>query len=231
MVSAALNTSLTQGDRLRSLILSTPVSFDGRLPSERSLCDMLNISRAELRKVLADLEVEGKVYRHVGRGTFLLSAQSAHLINDPPTNLSRLAEQTSPREAMESRIALEPQLASLAAVHASPRQIQQAKSLSAAMRSVDDWTSYERLDSDFHTLIAQAAGNILLLELHRIVNAVRVSVVWSKLNIAQAGPTSAYHSFDEHDEIVAALERHDRAGAHDAMRRHLKSTLDAMLDD
>jgi DNA-binding FadR family transcriptional regulator len=217
-------------DRVRSLIGTIATTLEGRLPSERVLCEAFQVGRGELRKAMAVLEAEGKIHRYVGRGTFLTNHKQGALISDAPNNLMGLAERTSPREAMESRLALEPELASLAAIHATPRQLKQARNLAEEMRVVDNWTTYERLDSDFHSLIAHAAANGLLLELHRIVNAVRLSVVWSRLNVADTGPPKDYHSFDEHDQIVAALERHDRPGAHAAMRRHLMSILGAMLN-
>lgn len=41
------------------------------LPSERSLADSLDVSRMTARRVLTDLELEGRVTRSVGRGTFV----------------------------------------------------------------------------------------------------------------------------------------------------------------
>lgn len=41
------------------------------LPSERDLADALDVSRMTARRVLTSLEVEGRVTREVGRGTFV----------------------------------------------------------------------------------------------------------------------------------------------------------------
>lgn len=41
------------------------------LPSERSLAETLDVSRMTARRVLTDLELEGRVTRSVGRGTFV----------------------------------------------------------------------------------------------------------------------------------------------------------------
>ncbi|MEM6761269.1 MAG: FCD domain-containing protein [Pseudomonadota bacterium] len=212
---------------LRDFLAEAGIGPGDRLPPERALSQELGVSRSELRKALTVMEASGSLHRHVGRGTYLV---------EPPrgagtTSLSALSERTSPHEAMVARLTLEPQLAGLAAIHASARQIGKARTLAAQMRRASTWTSYEALDSAFHETIAVAAGNSLLAELHRIVNAVRVEVVWARLDLPAAGPPPDYHSFAEHDAIIDALDRRNKTAAHDAMRAHLKSVSARLTQD
>lgn len=200
-----------------------------RLPAERDLSATLGLSRGDLRKALTMLEAEGIVERHVGRGTFLRMPSPANQGSLPLVR--RLAEITSPHDAMMARLSLEPELAGYAAIHAAPRHLAEARRLTEGMRAATNWADYESQDARLHELIAIASGNPLLAELHRIVNAVRGSVVWSNLALPQDGPPADYHSFDEHDAIVEALERRDRPGAHAAMRAHLKSVRATLLRD
>ena len=200
-----------------------------RLPPERILCAELGVTRGALRKTLTALEIEGTIERHVGRGTYLSTTPSNGWTNQP--FIARLAEITSPHDAMMARISLEPELAGYAAIHGSPRQVAEARRLADGMRRANSWSEYEDLDSKLHELIALASGNPLLAELHRIVNAVRVSVVWSNLALPPDGPPADYHSFSEHDAIILALEQRDRPAAHAAMRAHLKSVRATLLKD
>ncbi len=224
-----LGTTTASRDVLEGWLANSGAAPGDRLPPERDLSGQLRISRGDLRKALTALEAEGIVERHVGRGTFLRAPLATNRRNDPL--VMRLAEITSPHAAMMARLSLEPELAGHAAIHAAPRHVSEARRLVEGMRSAANWAEYERLDSRLHELIAVASGNPLLTELHGIMNAVRVSVVWPRLELPQDGPPAEYHSFAEHDAIVAAIEIRDRRAAHAAMRGHLKSVLATLLKD
>ena len=224
-----LGATTASRDALAGWLVNSGAEPGDRLPPERELSDQLGISRGELRKALTALEVEGVVERHVGRGTFLRTPSASDKRNEPL--VIRLAEITSPHAAMMARLSLEPELAGHAAIHAAPRHLAEARRLAEDMRAATNWSEYERADTRLHELIAVASGNPLLAELHRIVNAVRVSVVWSRLELPQDGPPPDYHSFAEHDEIIAALESRNRWAAHAAMRNHLKSVRATLLKD
>ncbi len=223
--------SMSHQDTLKAVqswLVESNFALNQRLPAERTLTEKFGVSRSALRKALGALEHDGILKRHVGRGTYL----QRHIGEQTtPPNIQALAERTSPHEAMMARMSLEPELASLAAINATPRQLVEARALAERMREARDWADYERHDARFHNLIAEASGNVLLHELHRILNEVRVFVVWGKLPMPDDGPPPDYHSFAEHDAILAALERHDRTAAHKAMRTHLKAILAAMIFD
>src|SRR5690242_4302344 len=95
----------------------TPLPKDGRLPPERKLAVDLKSSRAEVRKALAILENQGQLRRHVGQGTFLnRSAVRA-------ADTEAIGERTTPADTVHARLLLEPELARLAAMHATSRQM------------------------------------------------------------------------------------------------------------
>jgi len=218
-------------NRVRTWLVATEMTTGSRLPAERKFAMRLGVSRAELRKALMMLEAEGCLERKVGCGTFLVHPVTPGRGAVAAGNVAALAERTGPHEAMIARLTLEPELAQLAALHASRSQLSELRRLARAMSRADTWHSYEALDAAFHDLIAESSGNGLLHEVHRVVNGVRMVVVWRRLSPRNVAPPSDYHSFTEHDAIVTALEERDRAGAQRAMRRHLRSTLDEMTKD
>ena len=214
--------------RVRTWIASSGLEEGARLPAERELCATLGIGRAELRKALLVLESNGSLKREVGRGTFL-AKKPGRTRSDASKQLTEdIAERTGPFEAMVARLALEPELARLAAMHASPRHLRDLRRLAKAMRDAPSWLAYEEKDSEFHNLVAEASGNSLLHEVYKIMNGVRFVVVWRRLDTSEARPDANYHSFDEHDAIIEALEQRDGPAAHHAMQAHLNSTLSTM---
>lgn len=212
-------------ERLRRWLAQLDCEDGTRLPPERALADTLDISRPELRKALAILENEGRIARHVGRGTFVTTPPD---IPHSAAMLAALTDRTGPHDAMIARLAMEPELAYLAALHATPLHISRAQKLLIELRAATDWETYEKLDYSLHDLIAEATGNVLLHELHKTLNAVRQVVVWRQLSQDMHRPPPTYHSFDEHDAIVTAIANRDRVAARAAMRAHLRSTLDTM---
>lgn len=195
-----------------------------RLPPERQLAAQFGVSRNEIRKALARLELDGRLSREVGRGTFIRAPAEAGA-----SNLDALRDSTSPRNAMEARLVLEPEIASLAAVNATFKQIEGMRVLAQQMREAETWKDYETLDGRLHRLIAEATGNPLLSAIHQTVDDVRRAVVWRWLDTRPERPPEDYSSFAEHDALIDAIEQRDRIRAMEAMRRHLRTTMDKLM--
>ena len=76
-----------------------------RLPPERDLAQQLSVSRMALRAGLERLEAEGRIWRHVARGTFVGKRPEV-----APKALSFITMNTSPAEVLEARLTIEPRL-------------------------------------------------------------------------------------------------------------------------
>ena len=196
-----------------------------RLPAERELAAQFCVSRAELRKVLAVLEEKGQIRRHVGRGTFIVQ-DAAALAPDGED----IAARTSPMAAMQARGVIEPELARLAALNATSAQIGEMRDLCARMRRASSWEAYAELDWRLHNVIAEATGNVLLVEIQLLLNGVRRYVVWGSLIKRPVGPPADYHSFGEHEQLVDAIETRDGDAAMQAMLAHLGGTRSHLAD-
>lgn len=75
---------------------------DGKtLPNEESLARSFNVSRATLRRALADLESDGLIERQQGRGTFVRSGVATQSVQIP---MSLAAEQIAEAAKMAVRV-------------------------------------------------------------------------------------------------------------------------------
>jgi DNA-binding FadR family transcriptional regulator len=183
------------------------------------LAEKFAVSRAELRKALATLEREGLIFRHVGRGTFV-----ADLAGETNALPEEIASMTSPVDAMQARALVEPEIARIAALHATSNQIAEMRQLCREMRNAQAWDAYAELDARFHNLLAEATGNVVILEIQRLVNGIRRYIVWGNLIKRPGGPAEDYHSFLEHEQIVEAIASRDGEAAKQAMLSHLGGT-------
>lgn len=204
--------------RMREYLLHAELQDGGRLPPERDLALSLGLSRGALRKALADLEAEGVLWRHVGKGTFT----GARPI-DSAADVAAMASRTNPIEIMGARLSIEPEIARVAALNATPASLARMRQCTERMLTAVDWRQYESWDNQFHRTVAEATQNTLLVGLLDTLNAVRRQVNWGRLRANPKKPPSDHHSFAEHEAIMAAIHDRDTQGASNAMRVHLQS--------
>lgn len=202
--------------QLQAFLTEATRSGRDRLPPERTLCQLLGVSRGELRKALALAEREGQIWRHVGKGTFVgqrPESSAAHV--------TEIANLTNPREVMRSRLILEPELCREAARHANAADFEELELCVQRCAEAPSWRHYENWDNRFHRAIAQATHNELLIGLFDLLNSVRRAVVWGRQRRDPAGPRPDHHSHTDHRAIAAAIRERDGEAAANTMRRHL----------
>jgi DNA-binding FadR family transcriptional regulator len=205
--------ALTQ---LRAYLAQQDLHANTQLPPEREFCEVLGVSRGELRKALAVLEENGELWRHVGKGTFVGTRPFEEI-----TGVAEIAAASNPREVMHARLAIEPILAREAALNATAADISEMRQCLKASREATTWRQYENCDNRLHRLVAEASHNSLLIALFDTLNAVRRAVVWGRLRNNVDRPPADHHSFREHDALVDAIADRDLEAATAAMDRHL----------
>lgn len=209
--------------QLRAYLAVAQLPPDGRLPPERELATLLGVTRAELRQALMVLERDGQLWRHVGKGTFVGPR--------PPDvlDVAALARKSNPLAIMRARIALEPELARLAALNATEADIASLRDLLRGSRLAKTWREYEVYDARIHNQIAEATHNPVLLALFETMNAVRRAVTWGRARPIEGGPPANHHSFSDHERILDSIINRDMSSAADEMRAHLESVENRLL--
>ena len=187
-----------------------------RLPAERDLATILKVGRRTLRQALDLLEAEGRVWRHVGQGTF-----AGPRPRRTGADLAQLTEQTNPAEIMEVRLEVEPRLAALAALRATQRDLDEIRYYAEKSEGSTNIEAYEIWDSALHRAIAVAAHNTLFLGLFDTLNAVREQAAWGRLRESVLDDRKRRRYAEHHRRIAEAIGQRIPDEAAARMRTHL----------
>jgi GntR family transcriptional regulator, transcriptional repressor for pyruvate dehydrogenase complex len=196
-----------------------------KLPSERELAEMLQVSRSSIRDAIRSLELMGRVEPRQGAGTVVREISAESLVNPFANALKRRQELVS--ELLDFRKMLEPPLAARAASRASTEEISEMEEILLRQEEKQghgDAAIAE--DAEFHYNVALASGNSVVLKVLDILMDLLRETRERSLQV-EGRPQK---SLAGHRRIVAAIKRHDAEGAKAAMRRHIEDIEEIVLD-
>ncbi len=188
-----------------------------QLPSERELSEKFQVSRTSVREGIRTLESLGLVKIKSGDGTYI--ASSFQTLLSPLTSVI-LQQKDVLLDIFEAREIIEPEMAALAAKRADPEEIdqmtaildQQARQIAAGGTGMEE-------DSAFHSMVAQAAKNKVILKLNdSIVGSLRET---RERSLQTHGRPA--RSLAGHRKILEAIRAKNPARARRAMLEHLRA--------
>jgi GntR family transcriptional repressor for pyruvate dehydrogenase complex len=203
--------------QIQQLVFRGVLKPGDRLPAERELATKFGVSRSSVRDAIRTLEVIGIVEPHQGKGTVVRELSTDSLVVPLTRVLLRKRELVA--ELLDVRKMIEPALASRAAENATAEEIgrmeiilrRQQEKLRRGEETIEE-------DSEFHYVIALAAGNSVVLKvLHVLMDLLRESRARSLQVLGRRE-----RSYAGHRQILRAIKRRDGAAAASAARQHLK---------
>jgi GntR family transcriptional repressor for pyruvate dehydrogenase complex len=144
------------------------------LPSEDLLCEQFGVSRVTLREGLKQLRILGVVDIRQGGGTYVKKISPDSIINLLYPIL--LVESNDLVELFEARIYIEKGIAQLAALNRTQSDIDYMNELLMEMEECVKTANTQRfseLDSCFHSALAAASKNQVLISIHNMLRKVR----------------------------------------------------------
>jgi DNA-binding FadR family transcriptional regulator len=141
-------------------------------------------------------------------------------------NGESLIRETNPMEVIEMRIAIEPFLARLAALRASPLEMARIERAATTLAGTDSAAA----DLRFHRAIAAGSGNRLADSLYALLRQVASD---TRIRLCKSSPVSStriQQRDNEHRAIADAISRRDADAAERAMKVHLAAVQKRVID-
>lgn len=214
-------------EKLRDEIFAGRLKAGDRLPGERQLSEMLDVSRPSVREALRVLQAQEIIESHPGTGP-----RSGLIVTTNPGRALRellsihvALNSYSKLDLAQARLALEEQAIRMLCDESRPGLLNNSTDLVKSM-SLPDLTpeQFHALDTDFHCSLVAATESRMLIDLMLALReAVRVQLLTS---YAKRTDWKDYvqRLYVEHDNILAAVKDGDADRAVHEIRAHLSAS-------
>ncbi len=205
--------------QIEQRILDGELRSGDRLPTERELAELFQVSRTAVREALKILAQKGLVDMRPGRGTIVIDGSQEAMQHSIGLVMKlKLGEVGGSNSLVEVREILEVEIAALAAARATETEIGALREAVETMDdNLDDADAFIAADNRFHETLAQATQNTLIFILvNSIVNL--LSEQRKQIFETEGGPQRGQI---HHKRILESVSRHDPETARAAMRAHL----------
>lgn len=208
--------------QIRQLFADGTLKPGEKLPSERELAIVFNVSRTSVREALRTMAALDLVEIKVGCGVFVKEAMLHSVMNNAAHTL--VISQDEVRSLFEIRRVLETRAAAWAALRASEEEIaylaglvKEARiSVKSKKNDIDTASIY---DKRFHSTVLSISQNQVLVKIMSgifdVLDRVRIRSATVPGRVAQ--------SINDHEEIAEAIAARDPERAMEAMYVHIDS--------
>jgi DNA-binding FadR family transcriptional regulator len=208
-------------DRLRLQIFSGGFAPGEPLPPERDLVTETGLSRGSVREALRILEAQGLVRTRPGRhGGSFVCQPSENLLAQQLGSFAR-GRGVPMHTLIETREALEPMLAQLAALNRTDGDLAALDAISARMEaSVDEIPVFIAENVQWHWALAVASRNELLRAfMASIAGLIHESALSEHIDTGEVRRLV----LKAHRSILQAIRQRDAEAARRRMERHVKA--------
>ncbi len=202
--------------QLIRFIQDNEIEVGEKLPNEAELSQQLQVSRSTLREAVRILISRNVLKVRQGSGTYVSEKRGQ---SSDPFGLAFIKDkQKMISDLYDMRYILEPEIAALAARHATTEQVERMRDLVKKIEQSFDQGDQQHVqfDIELHTLISQASGNEAY---SYIVPIISRSV--SLFNKSYDDLAAKNFTRKIHREIIAGIAAHDQTAARDAMLVHM----------
>lgn len=216
--------------KLFGRIASGSYPFGTRLPAERELSQEFGQTRNTIRQAIGFLENYGVVTRRGNAGTFVSARASKSAVREAmdPTgfvNAKTIAETISPFDMYVAQSGIEPEIARLATVSMSVRDL---ANLKAVLLEIDgaagDADRFVHLEQLFLMTLCMGTRNSALIGMYTVLNEVRSLPAWRESRKRTATPDNVREINRLFQFLIHALEHRHVDRAVEYMRLYIATT-------
>lgn len=211
--------------KLKMDIISGTIAPGSKLPSQKEIAANEDVSRTVVREAVARLEAQGYAVSRQGSGVYVSDSAQYRAFQVTREELSELSDII---KLLEMRLAIETEMAGLAAARRDQDDIVAMRMALRRMRDLsEDPAASAAADTQFHMAVARATKNDYFV---RFIDFLGVRLVPPRSLYLRDQPTAAHADYvdkvhGEHDAVLAAIVRMDITGARDAARQHMMESL------
>lgn len=211
---------------LRERILSGEHPEGTPLPSERELVVQTRMSRTTVREALRILEVQGLIRIKVGRagGAFVQRPGEESVASS--LELLIRGRQIRLASVHETREAIEPSCARLAALHRTAEDLRSLEAANTSLAAADDLDAFLRANVDWHVAVATAGRNEILTG---VMMALSRAIYTTTNNEGFVNDEVRSITARAHRSVTRAIRERDAEAAVRRMTRHVHSYAAAAL--
>ncbi|MCK5157275.1 MAG: FadR family transcriptional regulator [Spirochaetales bacterium] len=194
-----------------------------KLPAERALADMFQVSRPSVREALRVMETIGLIETRAGGGAFVTDLNLAPFINTFAPLITR--REGSELELLDLRELLEVKAVGLTAESAGPEAILSMEEIIQRMYQaieIKDADEGARCDIEFHRMIFESSGNYVLMQTAHYVNSLMEISIKGNRAILLRDEHNAVKLCSEHQAIFEAIRQKDPVLARKHMTEHIE---------
>jgi GntR family transcriptional regulator, transcriptional repressor for pyruvate dehydrogenase complex len=193
------------------------------------MADEFGVSRPTLREALRLLSASHLIRVGRGRmgGIFVARTPSEGMSRNVSESIELMlaAKSISMEELLDARLSLEVPIAGRAAAGADEEAVARLDAAIEAAEGHRPGTEpFNEADGRFHRVLAEAAGNQLLVALTGWI----LEVLQPSLIVTISVDVDADRILDQHRAILRAVRRHQRSGAEKAMQAHIEYLVDVL---
>lgn len=208
-------------EQILEYLHSDAVSVGDKLPSEKTMCNALGISRTTIREAYRKLQSLGYIEILNGKGSFVKS-KDIGLVQESLDSLK--SSRAIIGDYLEVRMALDPLAAQLAARSRKAEDIKTLRQLHEEfIRAYErnDSKAMAAIDASLHMTIVNMTNNDLLIALIRIVN------FYFELLREQSfmNHDHASNAIGPHSKIIEAIASSDYQAAAQESMMHIKMAM------